>query len=267
MKKLTHTFAVCAYQESPYLEACVLSLMKQTKRTNIVIVTSTPNSHIQGVAVKYGIPLYVNNGEAGITQDWNFAYHKAKTDLVTIAHQDDIYLPCYAEKVIAGMEKKLHPLILFTDYAELREGKVTRENRLLKIKRLMLAPLSVSWLQDIRFVRRRILSLGCPICCPAVTFRKENLPDKVFSPGFRSAEDWEAWEKLSRIKGSFIYLPEIGMYHRIHKDSETTAILQEHARVKEDYEMFCKFWPRPIAKWLTRCYSNSEKSNQLSELK
>ena len=38
-----HTFAVCAYGESPYLEECVQSLLAQKVRTRILIATSTPN--------------------------------------------------------------------------------------------------------------------------------------------------------------------------------------------------------------------------------
>ena len=40
----THTFAICAYKESKYLEECIRSLKKQTVETNIILVTSTPNS-------------------------------------------------------------------------------------------------------------------------------------------------------------------------------------------------------------------------------
>lgn len=44
------------------------------------MATSTPNEWIQGLAEKYEIPLYINTGEGGIAQDWNFAYRQAKTD-------------------------------------------------------------------------------------------------------------------------------------------------------------------------------------------
>ena len=45
-----HTFAVCAYKESPYLDECVRSLVEQTVKTNIAVYTSTPNDYIRGVA-------------------------------------------------------------------------------------------------------------------------------------------------------------------------------------------------------------------------
>ena len=55
-----HTFVVCAYQESPYLEACICSLKKQTVSSRILIATSTPNKHIEKLAEKYGLELKVS---------------------------------------------------------------------------------------------------------------------------------------------------------------------------------------------------------------
>ena len=90
-----HTFAICAYKESPYLEECIISLKKQTKKSKIIIATSTPNDFINDLAAKYDIKVYINEGESGITQDWNFAYSKTDTEYVTIAHQDDKYSKHY----------------------------------------------------------------------------------------------------------------------------------------------------------------------------
>ena len=77
-------------------------------------------------------------------------------------------------------------------------------------------------------------------------------------------EDWEAWERLSRLKGDFLYDSTIQMGHRIHEESETSVIIGDNARSKEDYEMFCKFWPKCIAKFLSNFYAKSEKSNKIN---
>ena len=53
------------------------------------------------------------------------------------------------------------------------------------------------------------------------------------------------------------------MAHRIHEESETSVILGENARYTEDYEMFCKFWPKWIAKTMVKFYSMSEQSNEV----
>lgn len=263
MKNNKHTFAVCAYKESPYLEECIQSVQNQTVQSKVIMTTSTPNEYIGKISEKYNVPIYINEGDKGITQDWNFAYKMAETELVTIAHQDDVYLPNYAEQILDLNEKANKPLILFTDYAELRNGKVVSNNRLLKVKRILLFPLRIPLFWNSKFVRRRVLSLGCPICCPAVTLVKDNLPEQIFQAGFRSDEDWEAWEMLSKRKGAFAYTRTIGMYHRIHEESETSVILEDNARTKEDYIMFKKFWPEFIARILAKTYSASEKSNKL----
>lgn len=262
MKK-KHTFAICAYKESPYLEKCILSLKKQKIESEILMVTSTPNEYIFKMGEKYNIPVYVNDGEGGIVQDWNYAYKKAETEYVTITHQDDEYFSNYAQYAMEKLENAKNPLIYFTDYAELRDGRRVLNNKLLRIKRVMLFPLRSKWCQRNKFVRRRILSLGSPICCPSVTFVRKNLPETVFKVGFRADEDWEAWEFISRMKGQFVYDKRVLMGHRIHEESETSIILGDNARTTEDYIMFCKFWPRWAARLLTKIYSNSEKSNQL----
>lgn len=260
---LSHTFAICAYKESRYLEDCILSLKNQTVKSEIILATSTPNQYIDALAEKYDIPVYINEGEHGITQDWNFALSKVETRYATVAHQDDTYEPEYAAKIIGRMDRAKKPLIAFSDYFELRDGVQVHDTTMLKIKRIMLFPMRAKCFSGSRFVRRRVLSLGDPISCPAVTFDLQNVDRPIFSHGFRSCEDWEAWEKLSRYNGDFIYISEPLMSHRIHEESATTAIIHDNARVEENYVMFCKFWPKTIAKLINKFYTKSEKSNEL----
>lgn len=256
-----HTFVICAYKESPYLEECIYSLLQQKTGSKIIMVTSTPNEQIELIAQKHQIPLYVNKEEGGIAQDWNFGYNCANTSYVTIAHQDDLYYPEYLTQIMKRTSQGVHPLIIFTDYQEVRNGKITKRNKLLAIKRFMLLPLKIRKLQSSIWVRRRILSFGNAISCPTVTYYKKNLPNPVFQVGMRCSLDWEAWEMLSKHKGDFMYVAKPLMAHRIHEGSETSATLEANMRVQEDYEIFCKFWPKSIAKLLVGAYATSEKSN------
>ncbi len=258
-----HTYAICAYKESAYLEECIQSLKAQSMESEIIMATSTPNDMIQRLAEKYEIPLHINTGPAGITQDWNFALSHVKTKYATVAHQDDIYEPEYTEKIIASMESAKTPLIAFSDYGELRNGEKVYDTTILKIKRLMLLPLRIKCFKGSKFIRRRVLSLGDPICCPAVTFSLEQLERPIFQDGFRSCEDWEAWERISKLKGDFLYIPQPLMCHRIHEESATTAILEDNARVEENFIMYCKFWPKWFARIINHYYTKSEDSNTL----
>ena len=119
--KEKHTFVICAYGESPYLEECICSLLNQKRKSSVLIATSTPNEHIERLAEKYHLQVKVNQGEKGISADWNFAYSCADTPYVTLAHQDDLYEPDYSENILAFLKKAKHPLIAFTDYCELRD--------------------------------------------------------------------------------------------------------------------------------------------------
>ncbi len=258
-----HTFLICAYKESPYLEACIKSLLKQTVKSHILISTSTPCAYITTLAKKYKLSVMVNDGEKGIAHDWNYGYKRTETPLVTIAHQDDIYLPEFLEKSLDVINDSKKPLIAFTDYGELRNGKKVYNTNLLKIKRVLLFPLRFKIFKGSRWMRRRSLAFGSGICCPSVTYVKPNLPAQVFEAGYRSDVDWQAWERLSGLKGDFLYYRHPLMLHRIHEDSETSHIIADNQRSREDYEMFCRFWPKSVAKILAFFYSRGEKSNSL----
>ena len=169
----------------------------------------------------------------------------------------------YLKTALDAIHKAKHPLIFFSDYFEVRDGKRVTSNKLLQIKRIMLLPMRIKAFQSVRWVRRRILSMGSPICCPSVTFVTENLPKVVFENHYRACEDWEAWEKLSKKKGEFLYSTKLLMGHRIHEESETTAAIGDNKRSREEYEMFCKFWPKFIAKFIFKFYSKGQNSNQL----
>ena len=136
-----HTFVICAYKESPYLEECVESIKNQEQQSNILMVTSTPNEYIKKISQKYNIELRVNTGQGGIVQDWNFAYRQCGTPYITIAHQDDVYFKEYAIRAVKMLEQSKKPLIYFSDYCEIRNGRRVTDNRLLKAKRILLFPL------------------------------------------------------------------------------------------------------------------------------
>lgn len=256
-----HTWLVCAYKESPYLEECIQSVLNQTVKSRIQIATSTPCDYISAVAKKYGLPVYINTGKAGICGDWNFALSTGETELLTIAHQDDIYEPGYTGEMLRRINRAENPILYFTNYGELRNGEKITADRLLKVKRMLMVPTRA--FPGLKTARRASLAFGNAICCPSVTYLKSVIGNEPFGDRFKSNLDWELSEKLSKEKGQFVYCPEIQMYHRIHGESTTTEIIGDNLRTIEDYEMMRKFWPEWIAKRLNRKYAAAEKSNQV----
>ena len=154
-----HTFAICAYGDSPYLEECMASLACQRQKSEIICCTSTPSPYIEELAEKYRIPLYVREGESGIREDWLFAYRKASGDLVTIAHQDDRYEKRYAETLFSMYEKYPDMTVFCSDYATLRMERETEApklqlvNAVWLVKKLLRLPLRFKGLSDRKAVR------------------------------------------------------------------------------------------------------------------
>ena len=260
----SHTVVVCAYKQSQYLEKCVQSLKRQTVKSRIIMTTSTPNDLIKEVAKKYDIELIINDAPSGIASDWNFAYPQAKTELVTIAHQDDIYDPDYLESILKAVSSVKQPILAHTAYYEIRDNKKVYSNRLLRIKKLLLLFLIPKFTWNSRFMRRRSLAIGCAICCPSVTYVKERLPKEPFEERYRASIDWQTWERYSKLKGAFCYVSKPKMGHRIHEESETSNVIGDgDGRTAEDYEIYRKFWPAPIAKLFVSFYSKGQASNKL----
>ena len=120
-----HTFAVCAYKNSPYLEECIRSLVRQTVPTNVILCTSTPSPYIEEIAGRYGIRVYVREGKSDIQDDWNFAYGKARTQFVTIAHQDDVYGKEYVRKMLDETKKYPDMSIFLCNYLAIKGNRIT----------------------------------------------------------------------------------------------------------------------------------------------
>ncbi len=266
-KRPTHTFVVPAFRESPYLEACIVSLKKQSERSEVLVVTSTPSEFISSVCRRNGVPLAVNHKGGGIAGDWTYAYERAGTDYVTLAHQDDVYLPDYARMCIdtavnaAGNDA----LIVFTGYRELERERVRFPGAHLCIKRILLFPFVFKRGIFSRYLKRAMLSFGSPIQCSSVTFHKSRIGPFAFTPGLQCNIDWDAWLRLAERDGAFVFADRVLMYHRIHSGSQTSQQIKLRVRQVEDKEFFLRLWPKPAALLLLKLYSFAMIFNRTSE--
>jgi len=260
-----HTFAICAYHDNPFLETTIESLEKQTALGQIILSTSTPSAYIADICSRHSIKQIVNPHPNHAGDDWNYAYDSVTTPLVTIVHQDDYYEPQFLEMTLSWLNERSHDdvVILFSDYYELRNGKKESQNTTLRVKRIMNAVFRWPGAAGSRFARRRVLSFGCPICCPAVTFVKKNAGNSVFDTNYVDSCDYKTWVNLANLKGSFVYIPEKLVGHRIYAESATTHNLSNGIRKTESEKILESFWPAPVARMIGRLYSTSEKSNDL----
>lgn len=143
----------------------------------------------------------------GIAHDWNFSLHQAKTKYVTLAHQDDLYHREYSTSCIKASEKFKDTLICFTGYNEVVDDTKKNPNITTHCKKFMLRssmPIHNHIQSEIR--KNLLLFAGCPIAAPSVMYNLENLKGFQFSTEFSINMDWDAWCRMARMEGRFVYV-------------------------------------------------------------
>lgn len=256
----THGFVVPAYGRSPYLEECLSSLAAQKRPSSLVVTTSTPFEGLEAIVARYGARLVIHRSNGGIGRDWNAALEHADGDWVTVAHQDDTYEPGYSAAVLDAAARNLDALLVFTGYTELLDGEC-RRGGLLAIKRALLELGFVGRERArSRLARTNALRFGNAIPCPAVTVHRERTSLR-FDESMRTNMDWAAWLDLCALDGSFVYLRQPLMAHRIHPASETSSTIGSGHRAAEDLELLRRLWPDGIARVIARAYALAYASN------
>ncbi|MGL6299891.1 NAD-dependent epimerase/dehydratase family protein [Streptococcus iniae] len=129
----------------------------------------------------------------------------------------------------------------YTNYYEIKLGKKESKNLLLMIKHLLNSPMLVKSFRNTKFFKSAILSLGCPICCPAVTFNKPLAGQSIFDTTFINSCDYKTWVDLSKKNGSFVYINKALLGHRIYAESatsKTSGITSDKKKIWKFYHFF-----------------------------
>ena len=249
-----HTFAICAYKESPYLEECIKSILDQEIKTNVIISTSTPNKLIESLAKKYNIKLFIKKGKSNIREDWNNAYNNAKTELVTVAHQDDVYLPGYTKEILKAYSSDV--LMYNTNYYPYKNGEKTTDLNN-KLKPIIKFLTRFRTFARFKFIRVMTLAFGNTINCPSVTYNKKLLGNDIFTSDLLFSIDWDTFLKIYKMKGISLYIHKKLVCFRIHDGATTKEFINNKKRIEEDVTMFNKIWPKFITKIIMKVYVRS----------
>lgn len=253
-----HAFVICAYGESQYLEPCILSLINQSMKTPVYMATSTPNMYIRNLADKYGLQCFVREGKSDICDDWNFGCNMVDAEWITVAHQDDEYDMDYARYISEAIEAngQEESFVAFSDYRALINGEKL-DNINCKIRRFLRNPMKLRFLANKRFWKRRILSLGNSICCPAVTYHKAKIVGNIFTTDLKFNIDWDTFLKFADMPGRFIYINRPLVFYRVHEEATTMKCIDNSLRIKEDTYMFRQFWPQWLVKLIMVFYKKA----------
>jgi glycosyltransferase involved in cell wall biosynthesis len=261
----THTFAIPAFGRPQHLSACIESILHQSRRSDrVVLSTSTPSQFLRDVAEKYDVEMLVNPCRTNIATDWNFALAACQSDLVTIAHQDDIYDKNYVETMCDAVRRHPDALIAFSDFAEHTPSGPRATNLNVRIKRALCAR-AFGRKEAIGAIsaKCRLLTLGNPVCCPSVVINRKRLPKFNFSEGLKTNLDWEAWARMAQMPGDFVYIRKALISKGVHPQSETSVTIANRSRELEDRRMFEQFWPAPVAALILSVYKLGYLANRV----
>lgn len=259
-KKQKHIFAVVAYQESPYLDACLHSLTMQKCRSEIILCTATPSTFLNRLAAKYQIPVYVRTGgRPGIKDDWNFAFEQGskRAELVTIAHQDDLYFPDYTKALLNAYRHFPDLSVFCCRYDTIDAAGNTVPGKAEQVKRILRLPLRNHRAADRSRVKLRALKWGNSIGCPSCTYHTKYCPVPLFDQDYRFVLDWAALLRLAESEGRFICIEKPLMAYRVHEGAETMANIRNHNREKEEREIFERLHGKHLADLLMHFYKKA----------
>lgn len=251
-----HVFVISAYGESAYLEECIQSLLNQTKKTPVYIASSTPSAFLDELSKKYNLQCFYRDGKSDIKDDWNYACSVADSKWVTVAHQDDVYEPEYAEKIMESINSNSDAILAITDYRALIKGKKIN-NTNCKIRRFLRIPMKNKQLSKSKYWKKMILSLGNSICCPTVAYNKSLIDGEIFTSKMKFNIDWDTFYKFAQTEKRFIYIDKPLVCYRIHDEATTVKCMDNSLRIKEDTEMFEKFWPKWFVKIIMIFYKKA----------
>lgn len=181
----------------------------------------------------------------------------ADGELVTIAHQDDMYHKEYVERLLAAYRAYPDMTVFTTDYVIVKNGRLITGDAMLWVKRILRLPLRVPALNDRAWIKKMSLIFGNPICCPATTYQKKLLGTPLVRSEYRFALDWDNLYQLACEKGRFICDERPLLYYRVHDEATTKACIVGGRRAEEEEAMFRRFWPGPVARLLMHFYKTA----------
>ena len=235
---MKHTFVILAYNESEDLEECIKSVINQSVKSNVVVAPRPPNDYIIDLASNYSLGVMVNKEKSNKGRDYNFAVNSFNTELITIAHQDDLYDRNYTKEILKCYKKHKDATIIFTDNYEINNNVKVKKSKKLFWKRYFLFPLRFKFFQNKKFFKIRSLRRDKHICTSSITFVKKNISKSIFPTNLKFDNDWQGLIDLAKEDTRFVYLAKKLVGYRVVEKK------YDKIKAKEDEAIQTSLYPK-----------------------
>ena len=160
------------------------------------------------------------------------------SELITIAHQDDIYDRNYTKEILNKYKKNKDATIIFTDNYEINNDRKVVKSKKLFREKYYLYPLKHKFFQDKKYFKLRSVKKEKFICTSSITFIKKNNKEKIFPENLLYDNDWQGLIDLAKEKTKFVFLNKKLVGYRV----SNKKICQK--KIEEDKEILSSLYSK-----------------------
>jgi len=249
------TFAVPYHRSPGHLAGALASVRAQDEGGwSLVVCDDSEAGEGAAVVAALGDPrarVVRTRPGAGIAANWNACLEAARTELVTLLHEDDELLPGYA-RLMRGAAARDPGATAFFCRARVIDGAGRVRFSFPEWVKDRLAPSTARAFALEGEAGLARLARGNFIMCPTLCYRRSALGARRFRADLRMALDLELTAGLLLAGQRLVGLPEIEYAYRRHGQSATAGLTRGLARFDEELRVYeeiaaaaaSRGWPR-----------------------
>ena len=216
------------YNQAGFLRECLASLAAQTMpEWEAIVINNHSDDDTVGVVERLNdarVTLIHFRNDGIIAASRNLGMEKARAGWIAFLDSDDRWRPAKLERCLAAVTPDIdvlgHGMVMFRDGRDVRTVRSGPEAR----------------------TRYRSLLFDGTCITPSAAMVRKDWLDRVgrFSEdaGYRTAEDYELWLKLSRAGARFAFIPDLLTEYRMHEASASGLVavhLAASLKIVEDH--------------------------------
>jgi len=254
------TICIPAYNVNQlYIKRAIKSVENQSSNNWQLYVVD--GSDIQDIALKQyvdslqnkKIQYLRNEKDRSMAGNWNYSFDHAKSELVTLLHDDDYLSPKYVENMLEVAEEFDGSAAYFCDVSIVNEHNRRAFSVADFIKRFIKPRGCIIHLSGDEGLAS-ILN-GCYIFCPTICYRKSKLSYSPFSNKWKMVTDLKFYLDVLSEQSVITGINQKLYFYRRHKQNQTSKMTESLDRFKEESDLYdviaslpLKDWPKSISK-------------------
>ena len=225
-----------------FLSAAINSVLEQSSDCwQLIIVDGSKdkNNNVQQYVKalnKANIGYVKNDQDISMAGNWNFAVSQAKSEFVTLLHDDDLLAPNYVEQMLTLVNQYPNSTAYYCDVKLINSKGNATWTVADKIKGLLRPNEHISHLIGDEGLSS--LLKGCYIFCPTICYRKSKITEKMFNKKWQMVADLQCYVDLLT-SGQLITGVKEKLYcYRRHDANQTSKLTQTMLRFQEEVALY-----------------------------